>query len=59
MIIANDVSDESIGFNSDENAVTLVWEGGESRIASTPKPELATILIERIAEQYRQSPKAR
>ena len=59
LIIANDVSDESIGFNSDENAVTLVWEGGESRIASTPKPELATILIERIAEQYRQSPKAR
>lgn len=59
MIIANDVSDESIGFNSDENAVTVVWEDGESRIASTPKSELGTILIERIAELYRQSPKAR
>ncbi|MEE8042073.1 MAG: bifunctional phosphopantothenoylcysteine decarboxylase/phosphopantothenate--cysteine ligase CoaBC [Pseudomonadales bacterium] len=59
MIIANDVSDQSIGFNSDENAVTLVWDDGESRIASTPKSELGTILIERITELYRQSPKAR
>ncbi|MEE9254309.1 MAG: phosphopantothenoylcysteine decarboxylase, partial [Pseudomonadales bacterium] len=59
MIIANDVSDRSIGFNSDDNAVTVVWDGGESSIATTPKPELATILIERIAEQYHRSAKAR
>jgi phosphopantothenoylcysteine decarboxylase/phosphopantothenate--cysteine ligase len=59
VIIANDVSDESIGFDSDQNAVTMVWEDGEARIAAMPKPELATLLIERIAELYRSSAKVR
>jgi phosphopantothenoylcysteine decarboxylase/phosphopantothenate--cysteine ligase len=59
VIIANDVSDESIGFDSDQNAVTMVWEDGEARIAAMPKPELATLIIERIAELYRSSAKVR
>ena len=29
MIVANDVSDQAIGFNSDNNAATVIWSGGE------------------------------
>lgn len=59
MIVANDVSDPSIGFDSEQNAVTLVWDEGELSIAPTPKAELAALLIEHIAERYRRSAKAR
>lgn len=59
MIIANDVSDRTIGFDSDQNAVTIIWEEGESSIAPTPKTQLAAILIEHIAEHYGKSAKAR
>ncbi len=32
MIVANDISDLSIGFNSDDNAVTVLWRDGEQTL---------------------------
>ncbi|RVU29214.1 bifunctional phosphopantothenoylcysteine decarboxylase/phosphopantothenate--cysteine ligase CoaBC [Neptunomonas marina] len=53
MIIANDVSQAGIGFNSDENAVTVVTHDTETAIAQTGKRQLANQLIEQIAHQYK------
>lgn len=52
MIIANDVSTKDIGFNSDDNAVTVVWPEGELFIEKTSKRQLAKLLIKQIAQRY-------
>lgn len=52
MIIANDVSRNDIGFNSDENAVTVVTHSGAETLPQTSKRKLATQLIDHIANQY-------
>ncbi len=51
LIIANDVSNPSIGFNSDENAVTLIWadKSNEETIDKCSKKQLARHLISCIA----------
>ncbi|MBY4678921.1 bifunctional phosphopantothenoylcysteine decarboxylase/phosphopantothenate--cysteine ligase CoaBC [Marinobacterium arenosum] len=54
MIVANDVSRSEIGFNSDENAVTVVSRQAEIELPQTSKRQLAGQLIRLIAEQYRQ-----
>ena len=53
MIIANDVSDTRIGFNSDENCVTLLTEDEHIAFEKSSKTELAALLIENIAARYR------
>ncbi len=53
MIIANDVSQAGIGFNSDENAVTLVTHTTQIDIPQTSKRQLATQLIEQISLLYK------
>ena len=55
MIIANDVSDSSIGFNSNQNAVTVLWPDGQQAFAQMDKSELAQQLIQLIAKQFEQS----
>jgi len=52
LIIANDVSREDIGFNSDENAVTLISASATEALPQASKRQLATRLIEKIAAQY-------
>lgn len=52
MIIANDVSDKSIGFNADNNAATLLWPDGEQPFTSMSKTQLAKLLIQEIATRY-------
>lgn len=52
MILVNDVSDKSIGFGSDSNAVTVIWADGELALPSQPKDILAIELIAQIAERY-------
>ncbi|WP_101758565.1 bifunctional phosphopantothenoylcysteine decarboxylase/phosphopantothenate--cysteine ligase CoaBC [Oceanicoccus sp. KOV_DT_Chl] len=52
LIIANDVSDSRIGFNSDDNAVTVVAETSETAIAIASKQQLARQLLAVIAEHY-------
>jgi phosphopantothenoylcysteine decarboxylase/phosphopantothenate--cysteine ligase len=49
MVIANDVSRSDIGFNSNDNAVTIVWPNSSEDLALQSKTLLARQLIERIA----------
>ncbi|RCU51068.1 bifunctional phosphopantothenoylcysteine decarboxylase/phosphopantothenate--cysteine ligase CoaBC [Corallincola luteus] len=53
MIAANDVSDSSIGFNSDDNALTLYWADGKTELPATSKQQLAAQLLEQINHRYR------
>lgn len=52
MICANDVSNTDTGFNSDNNAVTVIWQGGELDIPTQSKPQLAAQLIALISKHY-------
>lgn len=52
MIIANDVSDTRIGFNSDENSVTIIDPNGQQKLEQMGKRQLAKQLIDLIAERY-------
>lgn len=54
LIIANDVSVQGIGFNSDDNRVTLVDVNGEMPLPQTSKRLLARQLIEHIAQHFNQ-----
>jgi phosphopantothenoylcysteine decarboxylase / phosphopantothenate---cysteine ligase len=49
MIVVNDVSDHRIGFNSNDNAVTVITTDGEDRIDIGSKSEIARAVIDRIA----------
>ena len=51
MIIANRVGDDC-GFDSDDNAVNVLWNDGEKRFAKSGKAELANRLIALVAERY-------
>ena len=55
LIVANDVSDTAIGFNSEENAVTLVWRDGEQAVPQASKGTIARKIIDRIAEMTGES----
>jgi phosphopantothenoylcysteine decarboxylase/phosphopantothenate--cysteine ligase len=57
LIVANDVSAAGIGFNSDENAVTLISSQGEQVLPQTQKQQLARQLINRIAEYFNEQAK--
>ena len=46
LIVANDVSQEGVGFESDENELTLLFASGEIRpLARSPKNVLAATLV--------------
>jgi len=51
MIAANRVG-PGVGFESDENALEIIWEGGGQSLAQAPKPALASQLVALIAERY-------
>lgn len=51
MIVANDVSVAGIGFNSDDNAATLIWPEGQLEIPKVSKRQLARSIIESISQQ--------
>ncbi len=53
LIIANQVGIVGNGFESDDNAVTAYWQGGERVFASCSKVELAERLLAPIAERMR------
>ncbi|WP_373098000.1 bifunctional phosphopantothenoylcysteine decarboxylase/phosphopantothenate--cysteine ligase CoaBC [Zhongshania sp.] len=52
MIVANDVANSSIGFNANDNAVTVLTTKGEQSIAQMGKNQLAAQLIQLIAQQF-------
>ena len=52
LIIANDVSDSSIGFNSDQNRVSLVFKDLSTEdLPLMNKQDLARVLIDKIESQ--------
>ena len=51
-IVVNDVSDQSIGFNSTDNAVTLIHEGGEINLGKQPKTAIGEQLIQQLIELF-------
>jgi phosphopantothenoylcysteine decarboxylase/phosphopantothenate--cysteine ligase len=55
MIIANDVSNADIGFNSDSNSVTAFWGENQQDFPRASKSTLSHELIELIAHQYTQN----
>ena len=53
-IVVNDVSDQNIGFNSINNAVTLIYEGGEIDFGTQPKTEIANQLVNQLATLFKE-----
>jgi phosphopantothenoylcysteine decarboxylase/phosphopantothenate--cysteine ligase len=51
MIVANLVG-AACGFDSDDNAVDVYWQGGEQSFATASKVELARAIIKLVAERY-------
>ena len=52
-IIANDVSDPSIGFNSMNNEVSIIQKGNKiQKITKRDKSEIASILVQKIIKTF-------
>ena len=51
MIVANDVSNQAIGFNREDNAVTILWPDGELALEQASKNEIARQIVAMIAEK--------
>jgi phosphopantothenoylcysteine decarboxylase/phosphopantothenate--cysteine ligase len=54
LIVANDVSDQSIGFNSDENKTTIVSVSGEEELPKMSKAQLSRQLVSIFARHMEQ-----
>ncbi len=52
MIAANDVSDSKIGFNSEQNALTVFWPKGELKLEVADKQLLAKKLMLLVEQRY-------
>jgi phosphopantothenoylcysteine decarboxylase/phosphopantothenate--cysteine ligase len=52
MIAANDVSDNAIGFNSEQNALSVFWSKGEKKLDVADKLLLARQLMLLVAQRY-------
>ena len=53
MIAANQVGIAGSGFESEQNALQVLWEGGEHILPLTDKTLLAQQLVALIAQRYR------
>ncbi len=56
LIVLNDVSDPAIGFESSENAVTLIDRAGERALPRASKDAIAEAILERVEELRRAAP---
>jgi len=56
LIVANDVSRGDIGFNSDQNAVTVIWAEGQQALELASKGQIARSLVNLISEHYKSRP---
>lgn len=52
MIAANQVGGTDGGFESENNAITLIWKSGQMQLPMMSKPELARRIAQQIAEHY-------
>jgi len=55
MIVANDVSVPGLGFNSDNNAVTVFWPDGQASIGPDSKQQIAERLVALIGDHLDQA----
>ena len=55
MVIANQVGNINQGFDSDYNAVEVLWQGGNHKIERARKSEIVRTLTKLIAERFNQS----
>lgn len=55
MIVANDVSTKGLGFGSDDNEVTVVWDCGQQVLPRATKLALAQQIIKLIASRVSES----
>lgn len=53
MIATNDVSGSNVGFNSDNNAVTVIWPGGHKVLPLASKKQIAKQLVELVGIRYK------
>ena len=51
MIVANDVSRQETGFNSDENEVMVIWSTGEEAVPLASKSSIARRIMALIAAE--------
>lgn len=51
LIVVNDVSDPAIGFDSGENAVTMIDSDGKTEIPRAPKEEVAERILDRLSDR--------
>ncbi|HEY0390373.1 MAG TPA: bifunctional phosphopantothenoylcysteine decarboxylase/phosphopantothenate--cysteine ligase CoaBC [Solirubrobacterales bacterium] len=60
LIVLNDISSPAIGFESQENAVTLIDSAGDTRVPQASKDAIAETILERVDElRSKQSSRAR
>ncbi|MGA7801522.1 MAG: bifunctional phosphopantothenoylcysteine decarboxylase/phosphopantothenate--cysteine ligase CoaBC [Gammaproteobacteria bacterium] len=55
MIAANWINRPGSGFDSDDNALLVLWEGGSQALAQGPKTRLARELMELVARRFAQA----
>jgi phosphopantothenoylcysteine decarboxylase / phosphopantothenate---cysteine ligase len=48
LIVANDITADAGGFDSDDNAVTIIGRDGEEAFALAPKPQIAASILDRV-----------
>jgi phosphopantothenoylcysteine decarboxylase/phosphopantothenate--cysteine ligase len=48
LVVLNDVSDEAIGFESEENAVTLIDASGETAVPQASKDSIADSILDKV-----------
>jgi len=53
MVAANWIDRPGLGFDSDENALSVFWEGGAVELERAPKDRLARELVDLIARRYK------
>ncbi len=56
MIAANNVSAKDSGFNSDQNALLVLWPGGEIEFSLRAKTQLAEDLLQVVMQRYTMRP---
>ena len=56
LIAANDVSRKDVGFDSDDNALTVFSRDGRHELARGPKAQVAAALLALVAERLERSP---
>jgi phosphopantothenoylcysteine decarboxylase/phosphopantothenate--cysteine ligase len=60
LIVLNDISNPAIGFESQENAITLIDSASETPIPQAPKDTIADAILDRVSslrEEGRESPR--